>query len=88
VMAEVKTLEQAYFAQKKARDTLQAKLDGVLASIRTRSRLIELFPEFEKYAPADVVVDKSAHLPAIANLVTDLMDAGWPKGKPKPTKKK
>lgn len=68
---------QAYRAQLKSREELGAKLKGALAGITTLKQLQARLPELVKYAPEEVA--KSDNLPALANVMTDLMKAGWPK---------
>lgn len=46
----------------------------------TRKQLAEALPEFEKYLPADE--GKAIRsLPVVANVVSEFVKAGWPKGK-------
>lgn len=79
VWAELETLAAAYLAQEEARATLQAKLEGIAASATTRKALVEMLPEFEKYLSADTPAALRT-LPAIANVMSDFVKAGWPKG--------
>ena len=65
---------------------LRAKLEGVAAGCSTRKALAEALPEFEKYLPA-APSETCKTLPALANIVTDFIQAGWPKGQPKPEDK-
>ncbi len=65
--------------QYKTFDELRTMLTSVANSITTRKTLVERLPEFEKYLPA--APETSANLPALANVVTAFMTAGWPKGK-------
>lgn len=68
--------------QRKVRDDLENKLKAAIGACATRRSAAESLPEFEKYLPVDPGGrPKSDYLPAIANLVTDLAAAGWPKGK-------
>lgn len=62
--------------------SLRNKLESVLASVTTRKSLIEALPEFEKYAPPEAE-PLSRSVPALANVVSDFVAAGWPKEKPK-----
>jgi len=62
---------------------LRAKLEGVTAGCHTRKALAAALPEFEKYLPA-APGETCKTLPALANIVTDFIQAGWPKGQPKP----
>jgi hypothetical protein len=61
------------------RRELRDKLRDAFAGINTRKQALAAFPEFEKYLPADTDVKANRSLPAISGLVTDLMNAGWPK---------
>lgn len=74
----VAPLIKARDAQEVAHKDLARKLRAVAYSVSTRAALIEALPEFEKYLPAD---ERTANLPAIANVVTEFVAAGWPKGK-------
>jgi hypothetical protein len=79
VAAEIKQLEELKDAQSDARSDLRSKLKAIAESCTTRKALAAALPEFEKYLPAD---DAAAcrTLPAVANVVSDFMKAGWPKG--------
>ena len=57
------------------------KLKGVVDGCTTLKKLKELLPEFEAYFPTEDAPTKN--LPAVANLVTDMMKLGWPEGKTK-----
>ena len=59
---------------------LKKKLESVIAGCNTLNQLKEALPEFEKYMPSKEE-PSSKNLPAIANLVTDFVAAGWPKDK-------
>lgn len=61
--------------------TLRQQLSGVIESCSTLKQAKERLPEFEKYLPQERNGVAVANLPAISNLVTDLMAAGWPKSK-------
>jgi hypothetical protein len=67
-------------AQRKSRDALQSKLRAVAYGVTTRKALVDALPEFEKYLPADEPAAIKT-LPVLANVVTDFVKAGWPKGK-------
>lgn len=69
----------------RARHALYCKLKGVIESCSTLKKLKELLPEFEAYFPTEDAPTKN--LPAVANLVTDMMQMGWPKDKRKLPKK-
>jgi hypothetical protein len=61
------------------RNELERKLRAVAKSCTTRAALAKALPEFEKYLPAEDA--PSTNLPALANVVADFVQAGWPKGK-------
>lgn len=63
----------------KTREELETKLRAVAYGVTTRKALVEALPEFEKYLPAD---DAKAvrSLPVVANVVSEFVKAGWPKG--------
>lgn len=62
----------------KQRDATYRKLQGVIEACTTLKKLKELLPEFEQYFPTEA--EPTKNLPAVANLVTDMMKLGWPKG--------
>ncbi len=66
--------------QKKTESELRSKLKAVAYSASTRKQLAELLPEFVKYLPADEATAIRS-VPVVANVVTDFVKAGWPKGK-------
>lgn len=66
--------------QDKKNYELERKLRGVVNSCTTLKQLQERLPEFEKYMPKDEKAAATINLPALANLVTDFVQAGWPKG--------
>ena len=61
----------------KERDQHRERLHGLLASIRTVQRLVEIAPELKPYIPADALAER-APLPApvVGSLITDLMRSG------------
>lgn len=75
---EVKKLNDLHEAQRKAHRELETRLAGAIAGCNTRKQAVEALPEFEKYLPEDAAVAMRS-LPAIANVVTDFVKAGWPK---------
>jgi hypothetical protein len=78
-IAAVKTLGDEAKAAAKTHDDLKSKLKAVAASCNTRKQLAEALPEFESYLPADEGAALRS-LPVVANVVTDFVKAGWPKG--------
>lgn len=79
ILAAVADLLPAWCAQVEAHRVLRAKLKAVAYHCTTRNQLAEAFPEFAQYLPA-VESDATRNLPALANVVTDFVKAGWPKG--------
>lgn len=80
-LAQIRSL---YKEQETSRKELSARLRGAAYGCNTRKALAELIPEFDKYLPPEE--EKTCRsLPVVANLMTDFMKAGWPKGqKPEP----
>ena len=77
---DLSDLEALRDAQQNSIDAMAAKLSGVIGSCATLKTALERLPEFAKYLPEDRDSTGTENLPAIANLVSDLMAAGWPKG--------
>lgn len=61
---------------------LRSKLEGVAAACTTRKQLLEALPEFEQYLPEEEA-KAAKNLPAVANVLSDFVKAGWPKNQPK-----
>jgi hypothetical protein len=68
--------------QQERMSALKAKLTAAADAVTTRKALVDLLPEFEKYLPADES-KAVASLPAVANVLSDFVKAGWPKNQPK-----
>lgn len=64
------------------RVVLERKVRAAIYACSTRKQALERMPEFEKYLPADEAA-ATKNVPAIANVVADLVKAGWPKGEAK-----
>lgn len=79
VKNEVRRLSKLHDEQNAARRELELKLKSVALGCTTKKRLEESLPEFKKYLPADEA-EACRSLPAIANVVSDFVKAGWPKG--------
>ena len=79
VMAQV----DALFAEHKKivdeRNNLEEKLRATIRGFNTVKQARDAMPEFVKYLP-DPEAPTTKGLPAITDLVTDLMKAGWPDG--------
>jgi hypothetical protein len=77
---QIQALKHEMQKQTEQRRELERKLASAAMSCTTRKALAELLPEFAKYLPVD---EPSAirTLPAVANIVADFTNAGWPKDK-------
>lgn len=71
-------LADSAIAEIQAIETARQSLANSLGGIRTLKQFLEAYPELKKYAPQEQ--GKTSNLPAIANVMTDLMQLGWPKG--------
>lgn len=78
--AELIELGKAAQKQNRARFELENKVKGLISTCTTLKIATERLPEFVKYLPADRDASGTKNLP-VANLVSDLIDAGWPKHK-------
>ena len=78
---ELEKLQQAYKAEVTKNKELRESLHSVAYSCTTRKQLLEALPEFEKYLPA--LMDNTVGLPAVSNVVSAFVKAGWPKDSPK-----
>lgn len=64
--------------QSKKINALNQSLTGAISGCTTRKQAVEAFPEFEKYLPEDA--GKAIRsVPALANILSDFVKAGWPK---------
>lgn len=79
VWAKLCELDKLHDRQVRERNGLQEKLHAVAYSVSTRKALVAALPEFEKYLPEDEP-KAIRSLPVVANVVTDFVKAGWPKG--------
>lgn len=78
-LVRVKELLKAQGAQSAALNTLEVKVKGMIRGFTTVAKAKEAMPEFAKYLPDDTAAP-SKNLP-VANVVGDLIRAGWPKDK-------
>lgn len=78
VWKQLEELHAKHEEQKKRLHELEVKLRGLADSVTTLSALKKLLPEFVKYMPEDEQ-QACKTLPAIANVVSDFVAAGWPK---------
>lgn len=80
VRAASDALLDQWIEQEKQRRSLKEKLRAVAFHCTTLKQLADAFPEFARYLPKDEL-DATRNLPALANVVSDFVKAGWPKGK-------
>ena len=66
-----------FYDAHKARLSARDALDSAVCSCSTLKQLQTMFPEFIKYMPTEAQPTKN--LPALANVVSDLVKLGWPK---------
>lgn len=82
IWEELKALAELHSAQHKQHRDLQDRLTGVAYACTTRKQLLEALPEFEAYLPEEEA-KAAKNLPALANVLSDFVKAGWPKNQPK-----
>lgn len=73
--ADVKEALKPYSDAQKSREAIRRKLKAAIGGMNTRKQFIDAFPEFSHYAPPEP--GPTANLPALANIVADLVKAGW-----------
>ena len=76
--SEIVELVDLHNEQDKTVSNLRNNLSGAIGACNTRKQAVEALPEFEKYLPADTPAAMRS-LPALANVVSDFVKAGWPK---------
>ena len=82
LLVQVEALSEMKHQQTQKRCQLEMQLKGAISHCPTLKAALEILPEFAKYLPEDRDGDKKCRqTPVIANLITDMMNAGWPKGK-------
>ena len=80
LMVRISELANKLKAQNATHQSLRDQLRGAISLCNTLKQAEEALPEFKKYLPEDRDGDKKCRqMPVIANLVADLMNAGWPK---------
>lgn len=75
---QLEALAAAWNEQTNHREGLRSKLKESALGCRTYKQLTDTFPELVKYMPK--AVKATVNLPVAANVVADLVKAGWPKG--------
>lgn len=82
VWAKLLEFSQLISQQSQTRNELESRLRSVAYACTTRKHLLEALPEFEAYLPAEEA-KAAKNLPALANVLSDFVKAGWPKNQPK-----
>jgi hypothetical protein len=67
--------------QDEQRGDMKRKVEAMIEPCTTLKQAKERLPEFEKYLPKERTGTGVGNLPAVANVVAALMEAGWPKDK-------
>jgi len=81
ILKQLHAIDEQETAQVNQRTELEKKLRATILAFNTVKQARDALPEFVKYLP-DEADPKCKTLPAITDLVTDLVKAGWPdKGK-------
>lgn len=75
----VTQLNKLHEAQEEQRNIIESKVRGVVHSARTAEALVKIAPEFEKYLPKGTTAPQ--YPVVVTDTITELMKAGWPKGK-------
>lgn len=73
--ADVKKALKPFSDAQKSREAIRRNLKAAIGGMNTRKQFIDAFPEFSHYAPEES--GPTANLPALANIVADLVKAGW-----------
>ena len=77
---QIEELADKLRQQNESHCALRQQLRNAISLCNTLKQAEEALPEFKKYLPEDRDGDKKCRqMPVIANLVADLMNAGWPK---------
>ena len=80
LMSQISEMADKLKEQNASHCKLRDQLRGAISLCNTLKQAEETLPEFKKYLPEDRDGDKKCRqMPVIANLVADLMNAGWPK---------
>lgn len=82
VWEELTALAKLHTEQNVQHKNLRERLQGVAYACTTRKQLLEALPEFESYLPEEEA-KAAKNLPALANVLSDFVKAGWPKNQPK-----
>lgn len=78
---ELDAISKPYTDAHQDREAIRQKLEAAIEPLRTRKQFVDRFPEFSQHAPPEH--GKCTTLPAVANIVADMIKLGW---EPKVTK--
>jgi len=78
LIKKLNVLAEKYAEQAEKIKHLKLQLKGLVNSVTTRAQLVKAAPELEKYLPAEP--EKTRQLPVATGVITNLVEAGWPKG--------
>jgi predicted house-cleaning noncanonical NTP pyrophosphatase (MazG superfamily) len=82
VWTKIEEFSRLIRQQSETYNALESRLRSVAYACTTRKQLLEALPEFEQYLPEEEA-KAIATLPAVANVLSDFVKAGWPKNQPK-----
>ena len=80
-VAKMQELAAAAKEQYQSRIVLEGSLRSTIEGFSTLKSALAALPEFAKYLPEERDGKVNRSMPAVANLVTTMMQAGWPKEK-------
>lgn len=84
--SKLEELNTAHKAQMDNLRDIELQLKGTISGYSTLKQALAGLPEFAQYLPADRDRTGVANLPAVANVVSSLVRAGWPKNDKNTTK--
>ena len=84
---KVAAIAKKHIAQAEKRESLREGVRGIIEACSTLKQAQERLPEFVDYLPLDRSNQAMANTPAIANVVGELVKAGWPDQKKEKAKK-
>ena len=73
--AKLEDVIAPFVAEHKEYTDLKAKLHAAFAGVNTRKQAVDKFPEFVPYLPPES--GTTQNLPAVANVIADLLKFGW-----------
>lgn len=77
---KIAIVKTARAMQEEQRAAMRDKLVTAIGSVRTVKQATALMPELAKHLPVDATSEGTKNLPAVANLLKDLVELGWPNG--------